>query len=318
MKPRAILFWFLFTFVLAFVPAFTALFDGFLSPIMDAVIQPQWDKLLEFVNKEEKVLFVTIGVAGTVFFWLFCAPFTICDLTGWPKWMTEYKTNEEKAVPIDRWQFTKAFIGTVFNQLVLGPLILPVALQCMHKFAIFGATHHLAALPKPSRVFTDVAFCFLCEDMVLWACHITFHKVPLLWKLHKWHHVWLHPTAIVGIYCHPLEQLFVNMPAFFSGLILSGCHPFTYGVFLFCGLHNVVVNHCGYHLPFMFSGEHHDFHHLSYNYCFGAYGFADWLFGTEEKFDNGPQYKRDTMSFSLTPLTKLYPNVAADSPKKAQ
>ena len=47
---------------------------------------------------------------------------------------------------------------------------------------------------------------------------------------------------------------------------------------------NTLIEHSGYHLPFLQSSEYHDFHHLKFDQNFGTFSLLDWLNGTDAKW----------------------------------
>ena len=48
---------------------------------------------------------------------------------------------------------------------------------------------------------------FLVLDAVIYAQHVVFHKVPVLWRLHRMHHSDMHFDVTTGLRFHPLEIL---------------------------------------------------------------------------------------------------------------
>jgi sterol desaturase/sphingolipid hydroxylase (fatty acid hydroxylase superfamily) len=48
---------------------------------------------------------------------------------------------------------------------------------------------------------------FLLLDLVIYAQHVAFHKVPLLWRLHRMHHADLDIDLTTGVRFHPFEIL---------------------------------------------------------------------------------------------------------------
>jgi sterol desaturase/sphingolipid hydroxylase (fatty acid hydroxylase superfamily) len=48
---------------------------------------------------------------------------------------------------------------------------------------------------------------FLALDLVIYAQHVVFHKVPLLWRLHRMHHADLDVDVTTGLRFHPFEIL---------------------------------------------------------------------------------------------------------------
>ena len=48
---------------------------------------------------------------------------------------------------------------------------------------------------------------FLALDLAIYLQHVVFHKVPLLWRLHRMHHADLDIDVTTGVRFHPLEIL---------------------------------------------------------------------------------------------------------------
>lgn len=48
---------------------------------------------------------------------------------------------------------------------------------------------------------------FLALDLVIYAQHVVFHKVPVLWRLHRMHHADLDIDVTTGVRFHPIEIL---------------------------------------------------------------------------------------------------------------
>jgi sterol desaturase/sphingolipid hydroxylase (fatty acid hydroxylase superfamily) len=62
---------------------------------------------------------------------------------------------------------------------------------------------HLAALPLSLAAVLG----FLILDLVIYGQHIVFHKVPVLWRLHRMHHADLDIDVTTGVRFHPFEIL---------------------------------------------------------------------------------------------------------------
>jgi sterol desaturase/sphingolipid hydroxylase (fatty acid hydroxylase superfamily) len=48
---------------------------------------------------------------------------------------------------------------------------------------------------------------FLALDLAIYLQHVLFHKVPLLWRLHRMHHADLDIDVSTGVRFHPIEIL---------------------------------------------------------------------------------------------------------------
>jgi sterol desaturase/sphingolipid hydroxylase (fatty acid hydroxylase superfamily) len=62
---------------------------------------------------------------------------------------------------------------------------------------------------------------FLALDLVIYAQHVVFHKVPLLWRLHRMHHADLDIDVTTGVRFHPLEIL-ISLLIKMAAILLLG------------------------------------------------------------------------------------------------
>ena len=62
---------------------------------------------------------------------------------------------------------------------------------------------HLAGLPLALAAVLG----FLILDLVIYGQHVVFHKVPVLWRLHRMHHADLDIDVTTGVRFHPFEIL---------------------------------------------------------------------------------------------------------------
>lgn len=65
-----------------------------------------------------------------------------------------------------------------------------------------GLLHHMS-LPYPGAVVISV----LALDLLIYIQHVIFHYVPLLWRLHKVHHIDQEIDVTTGLRFHPVEIL---------------------------------------------------------------------------------------------------------------
>jgi methylsterol monooxygenase len=79
--------------------------------------------------------------------------------------------------------------------------------------------------------------------------------------VHKVHHEWQAPISLASIYCHPFEHVLSNVIPIFAGPIVMRSHLSTAWFWMSLATINTLIVHSGYHLPFIFSNESHDFHH---------------------------------------------------------
>lgn len=78
--------------------------------------------------------------------------------------------------------------------------LLPVAAAGWASVEGFG----LLNLWQPS-LWLAIAIAFVALDGLIYAQHLVFHRVPILWRLHRMHHTDLDLDATSGIRFHPIE-----------------------------------------------------------------------------------------------------------------
>lgn len=132
---------------------------------------------------------------------------------------------------------------------VLVRLLFPLAAVGMTLFVeqaglgLFNVTS-LSGLPWSVQVMATVVL----MDFCIWLQHLLFHRVPLLWRLHRVHHADRDFDVTTGLRFHPLEVL-LSMLIKFAVIALLG--PPVAGVILFELLLNAsaMFNHANVHLP---------------------------------------------------------------------
>lgn len=101
-----------------------------------------------------------------------------------------------------RFRWTNHLLLSVINTMV-ARIVIPVALgaYALHMESVgFGALH-LLDVPY----WIKVAAGALLLDLVIYWQHVMFHKVPILWRLHRMHHTDVDFDVTTGIRFHPIE-----------------------------------------------------------------------------------------------------------------
>jgi len=73
------------------------------------------------------------------------------------------------------------------------------------------------AIPAPLAVIASV----LILDLVIYCQHVVMHKIPVLWRLHRMHHVDLDFDVTTGARFHPVE-IVLSMLIKFAAVLLLG------------------------------------------------------------------------------------------------
>ncbi len=176
------------------------------------------------------------------------------------------------------------------NSVLLG-LLVPVLAVAMAMIAQEHGWGLFNMIEAPHWV--EVILAIILLDFAIWAQHVIFHKVPLLWKLHAMHHVDRDLDATSGVRFHPIEIL-LSMLFKLGIVILLG--PAAVAVMLFEVILNAsaIFNHANLKLPqgvdrilrmVIVTPDMHRVHHspniieTDTNYGFWL-SFWDKLFGT--------------------------------------
>ncbi len=182
-------------------------------------------------------------------------------------------------------------LSMMFIATLLGRLILPIAPA---GFALYCADQGLGLfnlITLPSWLIFIISILLL--DMVIYWQHVLFHKVPILWRLHRVHHVDVNIDASTGIRFHPIEIL-LSILVKFGAILLLG--PPASAVIVFTILLNgcALFNHANVRFPIGFDRilrllvvtpdmhrVHHstNMHEANTNYGFN-FPWWDRMFGT--------------------------------------
>jgi len=108
----------------------------------------------------------------------------------------------------------------------------------------WGLLHAVSPLPAWLAILVTV----LALDLALYAQHVLFHAVPVLWRLHRMHHADLDVDVTTGTRFHPIE-IVLSMILKFGGIAALGAT--TGGVLVFEILLNAssMFNHANLGLP---------------------------------------------------------------------
>ncbi len=139
----------------------------------------------------------------------------------------------------------------------------------------------------------EVAVAVAVLDFVIYLQHRLFHAVPVLWRLHKMHHVDLDIDVTTGARFHPLE-IMLSMLIKFAAVIGLGAAPLAVVIFEVVLNGMAMFNHGNFRLPlgldnalrlFVVTPDMHRVHHSviarEYNSNFGFnLSWWDRLMGT--------------------------------------
>lgn len=85
---------------------------------------------------------------------------------------------------------------------------------------------HWASVP----IWLNVLISVVLLDFVIYTQHIVFHRIPLLWKLHRMHHADLDIDVTTGARFHPIEIL-ISMVIKIGAVFVLGVSPLAIVIF---------------------------------------------------------------------------------------
>jgi len=128
-----------------------------------------------------------LGVFGVMALWELLAPRRAWRVGRAPRWPSN--------------------LGILLLDAALVRLLFPVAAVGMAVIAAqrgWGLLNITPWPPVPEGLLGFVVG-FLALDLAIYAQHMAFHKVPLLWRLHRMHHADLDIDVTTGLRFHPIE-----------------------------------------------------------------------------------------------------------------
>ena len=103
---------------------------------------------------------------------------------------------------------------------------------------------NLVALP----FWLEVILVVVLLDLAVWAQHVATHKIPILWRVHKVHHVDRDIDVTTGIRFHPVE---IILSMAYKLVVVIALGPAALAVVLFEVVLNAsaMFNHANFRLP---------------------------------------------------------------------
>ena len=90
--------------------------------------------------------------------------------------------------------------------------------------------------------------CIVALDAAIWAQHVAFHRVPVLWRLHRMHHADLDIDVTTGLRFHPVE-IFLSMLIKFAVIAILGAPAIAVLIFEVLLNATSMFNHSNVKMP---------------------------------------------------------------------
>jgi len=206
-------------------------------------------------------------------------------------------------------------IGIIIADTLAVRLLIPVLAVGVAAFASAKGWGLFNMISAP--FWLEVILAFVLLDMLIYAQHVASHKIPILWRIHKVHHVDRDIDVTTAIRFHPLE-IILSMGYKFLCILMLG--PAVVAVIIFEIVLNAsaMFNHANLRLPLrvdrvlrriIVTPDMHRVHHSTLqqetdsNYGFNL-SLWDRLFRT---YTDQPSLGHDNMHIGLEPHQTAQP-----------
>lgn len=130
----------------------------------------------------------------------------------------KYQIQSKKKLLPSAKKFKKLILVVLMNQILS---VLEICCFLMIQYP------HSPKVPTLSELIYQIAIFFLIGELTYYYGHRALHLRPFYKRIHHVHHQWKAPFGLTTFFCHPLEQLTVNMLPMVLGPALLGSHLFT-------------------------------------------------------------------------------------------
>jgi len=182
-------------------------------------------------------------------------------------------------------------LGIVALNSVAMRLTFPIAAVGVAAIAVDRGWGLLNAVSLPGWIAIAVSVVVL--DLAIYTQHVAFHKVPILWRLHRMHHTDVDIDTTTGIRFHPVE-IALSMAIKMMVIVVLGAPPVAVIIFEVLLNATSLFNHGNVHLAeridrvlrrVVVTPDFHRVHHSVHrDETDSNYGFNlpvwDYLFGT--------------------------------------
>jgi sterol desaturase/sphingolipid hydroxylase (fatty acid hydroxylase superfamily) len=148
--------------------------------------------------------------------------------------------------PVARYKRWSSNFFLVLSGTLVGRLLVPAGLAVVAIFADKQQFGVLNILPVPE--WAAITLAVIALDCLIYWQHRVFHRVPLLWRLHRVHHADPHLDASTGLRFHPIE-IALSLVVKGLGIFLLGVPVMAILIFEIVLNASAIFNHSNIKLP---------------------------------------------------------------------